>query len=115
MVSRNLAARPGFSTCAPRATTTESGATSRTITELDELKKALAEIRERGWAFDREELVDGEVVAGHADAGDTRSVCSLDVVGRVTDDKRLGGRYRFAIDQCGALERDHRDAVRTVG
>jgi DNA-binding IclR family transcriptional regulator len=35
--------------------------TSRTITELDELKKALAEIRERGWAFDREELVDGEV------------------------------------------------------
>ncbi len=35
--------------------------TSKTITEPDQLKAALAEIRERGWAFDSEELVDGEV------------------------------------------------------
>src|SRR3954453_845710 len=35
--------------------------TPNTITELDSLTAALQEIRERGWAPDLEELVDGEV------------------------------------------------------
>jgi len=35
--------------------------TSHTLTSLEELRPALAQIRERGWAADLQELVDGEV------------------------------------------------------